>query len=620
MVRRSEVVSISKAQQQMVDYRKTLPAFNARELFLSTMAASRGVIVTGETGCGKTTQIPQFILETQPGVKIVVCQPRRLAAIGVASRIAEEMDTSIGDKVGYMVRGDCRVSKNTTLVFMTYGVMLRRLQADPLLDAIDYVIFDEVHERNLDSDFSLALIMTSLRKRKDLKVILMSATIATEKFAAYLGKYSMADKTAPAPAPAPAPVVHIPGITFPVTEFYRKNFESIVYEITDLLYEKMAISATADDDLDDDFYDDHDRNSRPASSRGKSGEGYYDMISRVVVCLAIGARGLSKLLGEDAPEALKEGEKGLMQMLAPANGTILVFMPGVAEITKLIQSIGDALAGCRSPDESVAIPRVNLIPLHGALPPQDQKKVFVPSKKGEIKVVVATNVAEASITIPDATVVIDSCRVKEIDFDSKLSVASLVSRLASKDSLRQRRGRAGRVQEGRCFRIIAETTFQNLPAFSIPEIMRVPLDNLVLQVKAMNFGVDLSTEAVLQDCLDSPNVNMIRLAESKLVDLQALDDSLLLTGLGKYLSQLPCDAQAGKLLIFGSLLGCLFSASCLAASVGAKSPWLTSPDEAMRKKVDAAKTAFMARSKHFSDHMVITTAMKLFAASSNQRE
>ena len=135
---------------------------------------------------GKTTQIPQFILETRPGVKIVVCQPRRLAAIGVASRIAEEMDTSIGDKVGYMVRGDCKVSKNTTLVFMTYGVMLRRLQADPLLDAIDYVIFDEVHERNLDSDFSLALVMTSLRKRKDLKVILMSATIATEKFAAFV--------------------------------------------------------------------------------------------------------------------------------------------------------------------------------------------------------------------------------------------------------------------------------------------------------------------------------------------------------------------------------------------------------------------------------------------------
>ena len=233
----------SKRYLEMLVKRKVLPAWAKRQEFLSQafLAGHRAIVVTGETGCGKTTQIPQFILEERPGAKILVCQPRRLAAVGVATRVAEEMDQRLGaGAVGYMVRGDSRCSPQAQLAFCTYGVLLRRLQEDPQLEAVDYVVLDEIHERGVDSDFALALLMAAMGKRSDLTIIVMSATLSTDKFAKYIGAYSGAGCE-------PAPVMFIPGFTFPVSEYYKEAFEAAArlapLEGVEDQYDEVGLSA-----------------------------------------------------------------------------------------------------------------------------------------------------------------------------------------------------------------------------------------------------------------------------------------------------------------------------------------------------------------------------------------
>ena len=197
------------------------------------------MVVTGETGCGKTTQVPQFIHEEEPDAKVLICQPRRLAAVGVAARVSEELCCELGEEVGYMVRGDSKCTGITRLAFCTYGVLLRRLQSDPYLEGIDYVILDEVHERGVDSDFALALLVTALGDPKSyFKLILMSATISTDKFASYLGD-ALVGKYHPKNCRGkrgfnngirgpPAAILSIPGYTHDVEMFYKSDYEQLL--------------------------------------------------------------------------------------------------------------------------------------------------------------------------------------------------------------------------------------------------------------------------------------------------------------------------------------------------------------------------------------------------------
>ena len=259
----------SPAYQKMLTGRRSLPAWASRAEFLSTMDSHRAVVVTGETGCGKTTQIPQFLHEAAEGrAKIVVCQPRRLAAVGVATRVAEELACAIGEEVGYMVKGDSKASARTRIVFVTYGVLLRRLKDDPSLAAIDYVILDEVHERGVDSDFTLALLMSALTSTstaansgggsasKRLKLILMSATMATDKFATYLGQGLHQS--------GPAPVLSIPGYTYPVTEYWKGDYEEMLRTEDELYYPRGGGGYGGYNAYDEEEDD---------SSRGGSGRG-----------------------------------------------------------------------------------------------------------------------------------------------------------------------------------------------------------------------------------------------------------------------------------------------------------------------------------------------------------
>jgi ATP-dependent RNA helicase DHX57 len=251
-----------------------------------------------------------------------------------------------------------------------------------------------------------------------------------------------------------------------------------------------------------------------------------------------------------------------------ASGCILIFLPGVPEINRFL----DFFRQYWKPDTSS--PKVNLIALHGNIAPQEQKKVFQVAPRGTIKIVAATNVAEASVTIPDVTVVVDTCRVKEMGYDPETQAYGLTLKFAAKDSLRQRKGRAGRVQEGRCFRLITSGTFEKLPAHSVPEILRLPLESVLLQVWAMkslhksNKGGSESLAEVcanlLNRCPDAPNHASISTAQEVLTGLQAIERaSCQLTSLGWHLSRLPCTPRVGRLLVYGCLLNCVFPVTCV---------------------------------------------------------
>lgn len=564
---------------EMIAQRKTLPAWNSRDLFLEMIKNNRVLVLTGETGCGKTTQIPQFIFEENKLAKILICQPRRLAAIGVANRVAEELNEEIGNTVGYMVRGDSKASKFTKLVFCTYGVMLRRLQHDSNLDGVDYIILDEVHERGMDSDFSLALLMAAMRNRKDLKLIVMSATISTEKFAIYLEAKIGASSV---------PVLSIPGYTFPVEEFYKGDFEDIVRN------KKVILNPEYDSDG-------YEVNGGMIAHKRKGEVLDYDLIVRLILMLSRGYDD-EDLEGLEGKELVKR-----KAVLSPAEGTILVFMPGVVEINKLIRLLQDNWS--LSIAASIVSPYI--LPLHGNLTPFEQKKVFEKTNRGYIKIVVATNVAEASITIPDVTVVIDSCRVKEIDFDIERQMTALIMKLAAHDSLRQRRGRAGRVQRGRCYRCITVGIYDRLAEHSVPEILRAPIESLILQVKSMNLKEDCIQ--LLADCPDPPSPGAIAAAMRQLVQIQALDTNESITPLGQHLSKLPCAPKFGKLLVFGSILGSVFHASAIVASLSIRSPFINNPtSDKSNPKIELSKNTN-------SDHVAMAYALLEFNKCVNRK-
>lgn len=454
--------------------------------------------------------------------------------------------------------------------------------------------------------------MSAITRRKTLKLILMSATISTDKFALYLGKglstssipskecsstepsfssfspsisNNITDSEYGIPMPLDThikavPVLFIPGYTFPITEFYKNEYESIL---------RGNIN----------FKSGYDDGSNPLDRRigglKRKGDVDYDLLIRLIVRLSIGESNIKQ-----------EGNKN-DEMFIQATGSILIFMPGVPEINKVIRLLESIWESVKTNSS----PILKIMPLHGNLSPSDQKKVFDVARRNELKIVFSTNVAEASVTLPDVTVVIDSCRVKEMDFDVERQMKALIMKKASKDSLRQRKGRAGRVQAGRCFRLITFNTYESLSAHSIPEMLRAPLENLVLQVKAMNLTENLFH--LLSRCPDPPLRSSIVIAENILIQIQALDQQTAeITSLGRHLSTLPCDPKVGRLLVYGALLGCTYAASAVGACLTNRSPFIISPNSTEVILRESAKTMFSNLSGCHSDHTAMAQAVQMF--------
>ena len=359
---------------------------------------------TSHTTRLRSSQIPQFILSHYPKAKICVTQPRRLAATGVASRVAQECGSQVGGLVGYAVKGDSAVHPtDTKILFCTIGVLLRSLSdGRGVLQNVDWLVVDEVHERSLDTDVLLGLIKRLLADRSlpNFRVCLMSATMDEDKFTKYF-------------SPAP-PTIEIPGRTFPVTDFFVKE----ALEVTGYIPPKQRNSEKGDGSM------------ASLIKRLDPMQIDYDLIG----CL------------------VKEIVKGRMHL--EGGGSILVFLPGLMEIVSTERGIRKICSGVDR-EEFV------IFQLHGGMKAQEQKKIFQ-SFASKVKIVLSTNVAQTSITIPDCVVVIDTCLEKQSSYDANNRMPLLLTRICSQDALKQRRGRAGRVREGVCYKLITKKTHEAL--------------------------------------------------------------------------------------------------------------------------------------------------------------
>ncbi|MDG0854471.1 ATP-dependent RNA helicase HrpA [Roseateles puraquae] len=436
-----------------ISFPESLPVSSRREEIMRAMAEHQVVIVCGETGSGKTTQLPKIALamgrgRLNGGGLIGHTQPRRIAASSVAKRIAEELKTPLGDVVGYKVRFQDRLSRDASVKLMTDGILLAETQSDPLLKAYDTLIIDEAHERSLNIDFLLGYLRELLPRRPDLKIVVTSATIDADRFAKHFES-----------AKGPAPVLMVSGRLFPVEQRYRPFEESREYDLNN------------------------------------------------AICDAV-------------DELWREGP-----------GDVLVFLPGEREIREAAEAL-----------RKHHPPGVEILPLFSRLSEADQNKVFEPH--GARRIVLATNVAETSLTVPGIRYVIDPglARVKRYSYRNK--VEQLLIENISQAAANQRAGRCGRVSNGICVRLYSEKEFNERPKFTDPEILRSSLAGVILRMKSLHLG-----DVERFPFLEAPRPKAIADGYQLLNELGATDDANELTPLGKELARLPLDPRVGRMIL-----------------------------------------------------------------------
>ncbi|KAJ7040354.1 P-loop containing nucleoside triphosphate hydrolase protein [Mycena alexandri] len=529
--------------KEMLSNREKLPAFSAKDEFLSLLQKSRVVVVVGETGCGKTTQLPQFILDSLitsnqgSTASIIVTQPRRLSAISVAARVSAER---IEDgSVGYAIRGESKQSKNTKLLFCTTGVVLRRLGSGDTLQHVSHVVVDEVHERSVDGDFLLLELRELLKKHPTLKVILMSATINHETFINYFGG---------------APLLTIPGFTHPVTDIYLEDI------IPMIKYRASASRSTAGRKESGDalqaFRDEH------------KSKGLDDAAISTIQIISRSDRLDFRLIAEVVRHIIADPKN--------KRGGILIFLPGVPEIRQCMDAMRTALPGGQA----------DVFPLHANLSSDEQRRVFMRTSKW--KVIAATNVAETSITIDDVIYVVDAGKVKETQYDPETSMSRLVEAYVTRAAARQRRGRAGRTQPGFCYKLYTRKQEINMGKYPVPEILRVPLESISLTVKVMREEEDV--KLFLNRAIDPPKVAAMEAAWTVLEELGAVDLNGKLTPLGRHISTLPVDLRLAKMLVLGTIFQCLGPVLTIAAALSSKPLFLTPMDK--RDEASQARARF----------------------------
>eukprot|EP00898_Chlorokybus_atmophyticus_P002355 jgi/Chlat1/311/Chrsp1S03185 len=593
--------------------RAALPAARSKAELLRACSASRVVVVCGGTGCGKTTQVGQYILEDAEAVgngslcNIICTQPRRISAVSVADRVASERGSVAGEgAVGYSVRLESRRGPRTRLLFCTAGVLLRRMGArEGGLDGVSHVIVDEVHERSLEADMLLLLLRELMSHASHLKLILMSATADPTLYVDYYANFG------------PVRVVSIPGFTHPVKEFYLEDAHARTgYRIgrgSRYARRKERIDATDDANnnngennkvrLPDAWDEDEDEaaaNLYPedvVKSVELTNEAMinYELIAVVVEHIINEERGSSREL-----EPLTS-DSSTTRRSDHSPGAILVFLPGMLEI-RLAQQALSSRIGRNDVADSLRV-----LPLHGSLAANEQRRVFERPPPGVRKVVLATNVAETSVTIDDVVYVVDTCRAKELRHDATRGLSALVEDWVSKASANQRRGRAGRVQPGCCFRLCSRRTFAGFISHTSPEVTRVPLERLCMQIKS-TLALSSSTnslQVVAARMPTPPDPEAVRAAIESLKGLGAFDERENLTVLGRHLVRMPVDARLGKMLVLAALLRCLEPVMVVAAAMSDRSPFVAPFDK--RSEADAAKRA-LAGTSNKSDHLAVWAA------------
>jgi len=461
----------SKRFFDILKARQKLPCWEMRGNVLQMLSKSQSSVLIGETGSGKTTQVPQFLLDAGYGKtgKIAVTQPRRVAAMSVATRVAQEMDVELGSHVGYLIRFEDVTSKETKLKYMTDGMLLRECMSDPLMSQYSVVVLDEAHERTLSTDILFGLLKEVLEKRPEFRCLIMSATLEAERFQEYWRD---------------APLLRVSGRMFPVETFFT------------LRPEKDYVQAA------------------------------------IEVCVLIHTQ---------------EGP-----------GDILLFLTGEEEIETACAEIHERV------DDGLLV-----LPLYSALPMKQQSRVFPPAPHGVRKIIIATNIAETSLTIDGVVFVVDPGMFKQTLYNPRTHIDSLLVSPISRASAMQRAGRAGRTRPGKCFRLYTKDSFETeLPESTYPEIIRSNLSSVVITLKKL--GID---DLVHFDFMEPPSPESMMRALEMLHFLGAVDDECELTDVGKQMADLPVDPHHARVLIAAAHRGCLDEAAAVISLLNVPPPF-----------------------------------------------
>ncbi|XP_042512520.1 DExH-box ATP-dependent RNA helicase DExH1 isoform X2 [Macadamia integrifolia] len=572
---KQEKTKASDHLKAMLPFREKLPAYKMKAEFLRAVADNQVLVVSGETGCGKTTQLPQFILEDEisslrgADCNIMCTQPRRISAISVAARISSERGENLGETVGYQIRVEAKRSVQTRLLFCTTGVLLRQLIQDPNLTGVSHLLVDEIHERGMNEDFLLIILRDLLPRRPDLRLILMSATINADMFSKYFGN---------------APTIHIPGFTFPVEEVFLED-----------LLEKTHYSIKSE--LENFQGNARRRRRQPDSKKDPLTEVFeeVDIDSHYKNYSTSTKQSLEAWSGAQIDLDLVEAT---IEHICrhEGDGAILVFLTGWDEISKLLDQIrGNNFLG--NPNKFL------VLPLHGSMPTVNQREIFDRPPNNMRKIVLATNIAESSITIDDVVYVVDCGKAKETSYDALNKLACLLPSWISKASAHQRRGRAGRVQPGVCYRQFPKVIHDAMPQYQLPEILRTPLQELCLHIKTLQLG---NIGSFLAKALQPPDPLAVKNAIELLKMIGALDDDEELTPLGRHLCKLPLDPNIGKMLLMGSIFQCLGPALTIASALAHRDPFVLPINR--KEEADAAKRSFAGDS--CSDHIALLKAFE----------
>ncbi|KAI0094894.1 P-loop containing nucleoside triphosphate hydrolase protein [Irpex rosettiformis] len=567
--------------------RASLPVYTRATDILAHVRENEVTICMAATGSGKTTQIPQLILDewTDRGegakCNIICTQPRRIAAISVATRVAAERGENLGGTIGYQVRFEAKLPQdNGSLTFCTTGIFLKRMQSaleesGRNMDDITHIIVDEVHERDIDTDLLLVVLKRLLADRKargkPIKVVLMSATIDPKLFQEYFP-----DKDG-----VPASIIDIPGRSFPVQKQFLDEYLPTLVQSVDArsrwvfqddlvqkyLLQQLGPSVASIQGLPPSI------SSKQTSASNEDVDIPYPLIAIAIT------------------HALKNSD----------DGHVLVFLPGWDEISGVQKCLQDTRNWLGLDYNTNAY---SIHTLHSSVPLVEQQAIFNPPPAGQRRIILATNIAETSVTIPDVVYVVDSAKVKELQYDPERRISSLVSAWVGSSNLNQRAGRAGRHRPGEYYGLLSRTSADALRPHQTVEMNRADLSNVVMHVKALNFP-GMSVEEVLAEAIEPPAPERVKVAIDSLMMVGALDQKKNLTSLGRVLLQLPLDAQMGKLVLFGSFFRCLDQALTLSAILTNRDPFL-SP---MHAKEEAARRKRMFCSEDYrSDALTILRA------------
>ncbi|KIH67195.1 helicase protein [Ancylostoma duodenale] len=548
----------------MIKTREELPVSQFKDEILRTVRENPVTLIKGETGCGKSTQVVQYLqqsyVQSNRGAEFnaFVSQPRRISAISLAERVAAEMGEELGESVGYGVRFD-GVSPRPygAILFCTVGVLLRKMESG--LRGISHIIIDEIHERDVNTDFILIVLREMLREYRDLRVILMSATIDTKMFIDFFGG---------------CPVIEMHGRTFPVQHFFLEDV------IQMLKYMPPAPEKKRKEDADVEV-EEKDRNLNILTG---------DVNPNL-------QKAMANISEKEIPLGVIEA---ILTDIATRGepGSVLVFLPGWNEIM-LVMNFLNAHAEFSKSSKYV------ILALHSQLTGAEQRKVFDHYGDNMRKIILATNIAETSITIDDVVFVIDSCKAKERMYTSNNNMVHFATVWASRTNLAQRRGRAGRVRPGFAFHLCSKARFDALDEHRTAEILRTPLHEIALTIKLLRLG---SVGDFLGKALEPPPYDMVVESEAVLQNMGALDKHLELTDLGRILARLPIEPILGKTIVLGVTLGVGTLMCEIAASSSFSSPFV--PRERTHTRLNSAQRSYAGN--RWSDHIALIAVNQAF--------